>query len=290
MPLPKFDYIRPKTMRKLVSAIAEHRADAKIIAGGTDLVVLLRDKIIRPNYVIDIKEVKELHKLSWNKNLGLTIGAAVTLKELLDSDIVKQKFGVLWKAASTLADPTIRNRATLVGNICNASPASDTAPALLVLDAKVEIVNKKGKRTVAINDFFKGVKKTALKPGEFVRAVKVPNPPEGARSDYLKWGRTAGEDLSVVGVAALVADSDEKLVRVALSSVAPTPLLLPDVESAFKDGGSLDEKIERAVSIVQSKICPISDVRCCKEYRLYMAGVLTSRVLKQLLGVADVKT
>ena len=289
MPLPKFDYIRPKTMRKLVSALATHRADTKIIAGGTDLVVLLRDKIVRPKYVVDIKGVRELHKLSWNKNLGLTIGAAVTLKELLDSDIVKQKFGALWKAASTLADPTIRNRATLVGNICNASPASDTAPALLVLDAKVEVVGKKGKRTVAIKDFFKGVKKTALKPGEFVRAVKVPNPPEGARSDYLKWGRTAGEDLSVVGVAALVADSDEKLVRVALSSVAPTPLLVPDVESAFRDGGSLDEKIERAVSIVQSKICPISDVRCCKEYRLYMAGVLTSRVLKQLLGVADVQ-
>jgi len=288
MPLPKFDYIRPRTMKKLVSALAEHKADAKIIAGGTDLVVLLRDKIVRPNYVIDVKGVRELHKLSWNKKLGLTIGAAVTLNELLDSDIVKQKFGVLWKAASTLADPTIRNRATLVGNICNASPAADTAPALLVLDAKVEVVGKKGKRTVAIKDFFRGVKKTALKPGEFVRAVKVPNPPEGARGDYLKWGRTAGEDLSVVGVAAL-ADSSEKLVRVALSSVAPTPLLVPDIEGAFRDGGSLDEKIEKAVSIVQSKICPISDVRCCKEYRLYMAGVLTSRVLKQLLGVVDVK-
>ena len=275
-------------MKKLVSALAEHKADAKIIAGGTDLVVLLRDKIVRPNYVIDVKGVRELHKLSWNKKLGLTIGAAVTLNELLDSDIVKQKFGVLWKAASTLADPTIRNRATLVGNICNASPAADTAPALLVLDAKVEVVGKKGKRTVAIKDFFRGVKKTALKPGEFVRAVKVPNPPEGARGDYLKWGRTAGEDLSVVGVAAL-ADSSEKLVRVALSSVAPTPLLVPDIEGAFRDGGSLDEKIEKAVSIVQSKICPISDVRCCKEYRLYMAGVLTSRVLKQLLGVVDVK-
>ena len=275
-------------MKKLVSALAEHKADAKIIAGGTDLVVLLRDKIVRPNYVIDVKGVRELHKLSWDKKLGLTMGAAVTLNELLDSDIVKQKFGVLWKAASTLADPTIRNRATLVGNICNASPAADTAPALLVLDAKVEVVGKKGKRTVAIKDFFRGVKKTALKPGEFVRAVKVPNPPEGARGDYLKWGRTAGEDLSVVGVAAL-ADSSEKLVRVALSSVAPTPLLVPDIEGAFRDGGSLDEKIEKAVSIVQSKICPISDVRCCKEYRLYMAGVLTSRVLKQLLGVVDVK-
>lgn len=289
MPLPKFGYIRPSTVKELVSALAKHKADAKIIAGGTDLVVLLRDKIVRPNYVIDVKGINELCKLSWNEKRGLTIGAAVTLNELLSSDIVKQKFGVLWRAASTLADPTIRNRATLVGNICNASPAADTAPALLVLDAKVEVVGRRGKRTVAIKDFFKGVKKTALQPGEFVRAVRVPNPPVGARGDYLKWGRTAGEDLSVVGVAALVADS-EKLVRVALSSVAPTPLLVPDVESAFRDGGSLDEKIERAVSIVQSKISPISDVRCCKEYRLYMAGVLTKRVLKQLLEVADVQT
>lgn len=286
MPLPKFNYLRPKTIGGLVSSLAEFGTDAKLFAGGTDLLVLLRDRLVRPRYVIDIKGIEELHELSWDEGRGLTIGAAVTLNELIDSKIVEQRFGALWKAASALADPTIRNRATLVGNICNASPAADTAPALLVLDAEVEVVSAGGERKIPIRDFFRGVKRTALERGEFVRAVRIPNPPEGAKGDYLKWGRTRGEDLAVVGVAALVADSGKKLVRVALSSVAPTPLLIPEVEDIFREGGSTEEQIEKAASIVVQRISPISDVRASREYRLHMAGVLTRRVLRQLLGVS----
>lgn len=283
MPLPKFNYLRPRTTEELAAALAEHGADAKLFAGGTDLVVLMRDKLVRPKYVIDIKGIEELRELSWDKRRGVTIGAAVTLSELIASEVVRERFGALWKAAGTLADPTIRNRATLVGNICNASPAADTAPALLVLGAEVEVVSAKGKRVIPIWEFFKGVKRTALEQGEFVRAVRVPNPPEGARGDYLKWGRTRGEDLAVVGVAGLAANSGKKLVRIALSSVAPTPLLVPEVEGVFEGGGSAEEQIDKAASIVMKKISPISDVRGSKEYRLHMAGVLTKQILKQLL-------
>lgn len=286
MPLPKFDYLRPRTMEELAAALAEHGADAKLFAGGTDLVVLMRDRLVRPKYVIDIKGIEELRELSWDERRGLTIGAAVTLGELMASEVVRERFGALWKAAGTLADPMIRDRATLVGNICNASPAADTAPALLVLGAEVEVVSAKGKRVIPIREFFKGVKRTALEQGEFVRAVRVPNPPEGAKGDYLKWGRTRGEDLAVVGVAGLAANSGKKLVRIALSSVAPTPLLVPEVEGVFEGGGSVEEQIDKAASIVVEKISPISDVRAGKEYRLYMAGVLTKQILKRILGAS----
>lgn len=286
MPLPKFNYLRPRTTEELAAALAEHGADARLFAGGTDLIVLMRDKLVRPKYVIDIKGIEGLRELSWDERRGLTIGAAVTLSELIASEVIRERFGALWKAVGTLADSTIRNRATLVGNICNASPAADTAPALLVLWAEVEVVSAKGKRVVLIREFFKGVKRTALEQGEFVRAVRVPNPPEGAKGDYLKWGRTRGEDLAVVGVAGLAANSGKKLVRIALSSVAPTPLLVPEVEGVFNGGGSVEGQIDKAASIVVEKISPISDVRAGKEYRLHMARVLTKQILKRILGVS----
>lgn len=289
MPLPKFDYLKASTVEELTALLTEHGKEARLLAGGTDLLVLMRDRLARPKYVIDIKGIKELHELSWDKEKGLTIGAAVTLNELTASPLVKQRFTVLWKAASVLADPIIRNRATLAGNICNASPAADTAPALLVLNAEVIAVSERGQRAIQIREFFKGVKRTALQEGEFVKAVRVPTPPDGTKGDYLKWGRTRGEDLAVVGVAALVSDSEERLVRVALSSVAPTPLLVPEVEEIFRQSGSPEEQIEKAVSVVREKISPISDVRASREYRLHMADVLTRRILKQLLGVVDVE-
>jgi len=284
VPLPEFDYLRPKSVGELTDLLVEHENDAKIFAGGTDLLVLMRDRIVRPKYLIDIKGIKELHELSHNEG-GLRIGAAVTLNQLIESDVVKKRFRALWDAAKSMADPTLRNRATLVGNICNASPASDTAPALLVLDAEVEVVSKEGERAIPIQEFFVWVKRTSLKPGELVKAVRIRNPSEGTKSGYLKWGRTRGEDLAVVGVAALVRNSGKKLVRIALSSVAPTPLLVKEVEKILEKCGSVEEQIERAVSIVTEKISPITDVRGGKEYRLHMAGVLTRRILRQLLGV-----
>jgi CO/xanthine dehydrogenase FAD-binding subunit len=266
--------------------LAEHGADAKLLAGGTDLLVSMRERLVRPRYVIDVKGIRDLHGLSWDEKGGLTIGAAVTLNELIASGVVRERFNVLWKAANTLADPTIRNRATLVGNICNASPAADTAPALLVLDAEVEAVSANGRRTIPIHEFFRGVKRTSLERGEFVKAVRIPNPPDGARGDYLKWGRTRGEDLAVVGVAALVANSGEEIMRIALSSVAPTPLRIFEVEKIPKEGVSFAEQISKAVSIVREKISPITDVRGGREYRIHMAGVLTKRVLEGLLGAS----
>jgi carbon-monoxide dehydrogenase medium subunit len=286
VPLPEFDYIRPKSVEELTSILAKHGSEAKLMAGGTDLLVLMRDRLVRPRYVVDIKGIGELQELSWDEGQGLTIGATVTMNEIIASDIIRERFGALWSAASDLADPTVRSRATLVGNICNASPAADTAPALLVHDGEVETVSAKGSRKIPIEDFFKGVKRTALGPDEFVKAVHLPNPPNGAKSWYLKWKRTWGEDLALVGVAALVANPRKWIVRVALSSVAPTPVLVPEVQNAFEDDGTLEEKIEKAAASIPRGICPITDVRCNAEYRTHIAIILTKRVLRKLLELS----
>jgi carbon-monoxide dehydrogenase medium subunit len=285
--IPKFDYLRPRTVDELLELISKYGDDAKLMAGGTDLLVLMRDKLIKPKYVIDLKSIEELSELSYDENRGLRIGATVTINQLLESETVKERFGVLWSAAGVMMDPMLRNRGTLVGNICNASPAADTAPTLLVLDAEVEIVSKEGERTVPIKDFFTGVKRTVLKPGEFVRAVRIPSPPPKARGKYYRWGRTRGEDLAVVGVAILVADSDKRIVRIALSSVFKTPIRIFEIEEIFEKEGRLGEQIERAVSMVREKIAPITDVRGGKEYRLHMAGVLTRQGLEELLGIGS---
>ena len=286
VPLPEFDYLRPSSIEELISILNKHGSEAKLMAGGTDLLVLMRDRLIMPKFVVQINGIKGLHELSWDGEQGLSIGAAITVNKIIDSKVVKERFGALWTAARELADQTIRNRATLVGNICNASPAADSAPALLVHNAEVEVVSAKGSRKIRIEDFFKGVKRTALEPSEFVKAVRLPNPPEGARSLYLKWKRTWGEDLALVGVAGLVANSGKWTVRVALSSVAPTPVLVPEIQNVFEGEGKLEEKIEKAAALIPGGICSITDVRCSAEYRTHMATVLTKRVLRKLLGLS----
>ena len=279
--LPNFDYLRPQTVQELTELLDKYKGESKILAGGTDLLVLMRDKVLRPKYVIDIKGIEELHKISQD-NGYLRIGATVTLNELLKSDVVNERFKILCDAARAVADSIIRNRATLVGNICNASPAADTAPSLLVLGASVEVCGPSGERIIPINEFFTGVKKTALADEEFVEAVRIPIPPTGTKGVYFKHGRTRGEDLSIVGVAVLSSDSGRK-VRIALSSVFKTPLYIPEAEEIFKKSWNLDEKIEQAVKLIKEKIAPITDVRASAEYRTHMAEVLTRRALREIL-------
>ncbi|MEM3519109.1 MAG: xanthine dehydrogenase family protein subunit M [Candidatus Hadarchaeales archaeon] len=282
--MTKFDYHRPSTVEEAVGLLEMYGEKAKVFAGGTDLFVLMRDRILRPKHVIDLKGVEELGEISYSERAGLRIGATATLAQLLKSEIVREKFHVLWDAARVLADPILRQRATLVGNICNASPAADTAPALLVLNAEVEVAGKAGVRRVPIRQFFVGVKRTIVGPNELVTAVIIPEPPKESVGRYLKWGRTRGEDLAVVGVALLVADGGRD-VRIALSSVYKTPILIEEVGKIFREEGSVEEKIKKTVETVRAKISPISDVRASREYRLHMAGVLVERGLKELLGV-----
>jgi len=285
--LPKFEYYSPTSIDEALELLEKYREDAKIISGGTDLIVFMRDKLLKPKYLVDIKKIPELRRIEYREGDGLTIGAAATFKSILEYPKVKEKYRVLWEAVRTIGDMILRNRATIGGNICTASPAADSAPALLVLDARVRILNKKdGLREVPLEKFFTGVKKTILQPFDLVKEIFIPEPPKNSYGKYVKKMRVHSEDLSVVGVAGLAyRDGDEPIVRLAYSSVAPTPLRVREVEEVFKEKGSLDEKIEKAVKIASEKVSPISDVRASAEYRLNLVKVVTRRLIKELLEV-----
>jgi xanthine dehydrogenase FAD-binding subunit len=282
--LPKFDYFAPQTLQETFELLEKHGRDAKLLAGGTDLIVSLRAREQRPKSIIDIKGVKELHELSFDEKHGLTVGAAVNLNKLIHLDTVSKYYPLLKEAISTIGDYEIRNRATVVGNICNGSPAADSAPALLVLDAIVNIASQKGKRSVPVRNFFTGVKKTVLASNELASSVSVPTPPSGCKGGYLKGRRTVGEDLAVVGVAGLVTPGGKggKSVRLAYASVAPTPVRALEAEKIFQSNKPLDDLFDEAMPIIRKTVSPISDVRGGKDYRANLVEVLTRRLLRQL--------
>jgi len=282
--LPKFDYFAPQTLQETFELLEKHGKDAKLLAGGTDLIVSLRAREQRPKSLIDIKGVKALHELSFDEKRGLTVGAAVNLNKLIHYDAVSKNYPLLNEAVSTIGDYEIRNRATLVGNICNGSPAADSAPALLVLDANVNIVSQKGKRTVLVREFHMGVKKTVLASNEIVTSISVPTPPKGYKGGYLKGRRTVGEDLAVVGVGGLVTPGSKggKSVRLAYASVAPIPVRAIEAEKVFESNKPLNDLLDQAMPIVRKTVSPISDVRGGKDYRMNLVEVLTRRLLRQL--------
>ncbi|HXZ97874.1 MAG TPA: xanthine dehydrogenase family protein subunit M [Candidatus Acidoferrum sp.] len=286
--LPKFDYFGPQTLQETIELLDKHGRDAKLLAGGTDLIVSLRAREQHPKSIIDIKGVKELHELSFDEKRGLTVGAAVNLNRLIHYDAVSKNYPLLGEAVSTIGDYEIRNRATLVGNICNGSPAADSAPALLVLDANVSIASRKGKRTVPLREFHTGVKKTVLASNELATSINVPTPPEGYKGGYLKGRRTVGEDLTVVGVGGLVAHGGKSgnSVRLAYASVAPTPVRAFEAEKIFESNKPLNDLLDQAMPLVRKAVSPISDVRGGKDYRANLVEVLTRRLLRQLWGTS----
>jgi xanthine dehydrogenase FAD-binding subunit len=282
--LPKFDYFAPQTLQETFELLEKHGREAKLLAGGTDLIVSLRAREQRPKSLIDIKGVKELHELSFDEKRGLVVGAAVNLNKLIHYEAASKNYPLLNEAVSTIGDYEIRNRATLVGNICNGSPAADSAPALLVLDANVNIASQRGKRTIPLQEFYTGVKKTVLANNELATSITLPTPPKGYRGGYLKGRRTVGEDLTIVGVGGLVAPVSKggKSVRLAYASVAPTPVRALEAEKVFESNKPLGDLLEQAMPIVRKTVSPISDVRGGKDYRANLVEVLTRRLLRQL--------
>lgn len=282
--LPKFDYFAPETLQETLELLDRHGEESKVMAGGTDLIVSLRARERLPKNVIDIKGVKELHELLYDEKRGLRVGAAVTLNRLIHHDAVSKNFPILTESVSTIGDYEIRNRATLAGNICNASPAADSAPALLVLEANVNVASRERKRTVPIPEFFTGVKKTVLANNEMVTSINVPTAPDDSVGGYLKARRTVGEDLAVVGVGGLVTATRKagRSVRLAYASVAPTPVRAFEAEEIFESTKPLDQLLDQAMPILRKTVSPISDVRGGKEYRVNLVEVLTRRLIHRL--------
>jgi carbon-monoxide dehydrogenase medium subunit len=269
--LQEFRYIAPGTVSELVRVLDEHREDGRILAGGTDLLPNIRYSIMRPAWVIDVKKYAGATDISWGQVDGLSIGPAVTINDLLRNHAVRQHFPVLGACAHELASHQVRNRATVAGNVVNASPCSDMAPALLCLDAQAVLQSLSCERTVSFGEFFTGVKKTILKPGEFLARIIIPAASAGARGRYLKLKRIAGHDLGIVGV--LMVRKGDRL-RFGVSSAAPTPVLVDTVNTS--------DQPDTAMAKVLAAVSPISDVRGSKEYREHIIGVYVRRLLQEV--------
>jgi carbon-monoxide dehydrogenase medium subunit len=282
--LPAFVYLAPKTVTEALSLVS-HYKDAKLIAGGTDLIPQLKQRSINlPSHIIDLKNIPGLDYIKYDVKNGLHIGALATIKSVIDSTVIRDKFSILAQAAESMASPQVRNRGTIAGNICNAVPSADSSIALLVLEAKLKLAGAKGERVVAIEDFFTGPNQTVIKD-EVLVEIQIPTPPPGNKGVFLKLGPRKAMDLAIVGVAVLViADRGSfKDVRIALESVAPTPMRAKKAEAVLK-GQNFDAKlIEKAASAAAGEAKPIDDHRASTEYRRDMVKVLVKRAIEQAI-------
>ncbi len=281
--LPHFEYLAPTTIADTLALLAQYRNKAKVIAGGTDLIPLLRARdISTPQYLIDLKKLDDLHRIEVDSAAGLRVGALVTIHELETSAVVRNGFGVLFQAAQSMASVQVRNRATLAGNLCSAVPSADAAPALLVLDAQVKLVGPGGSRIVRVEDFITGPKQTLLQDDEILTEIHIPHPPK-AKGVYLKLAPRSAMDLAVVGVAVLLACDHGVCqdIRIALGAVSPTPVRVRRAEVLLKGQRLTDALIAAVCQAAADNCCPISDHRASAEYRTDMVKVLTARAIQQ---------
>lgn len=271
-----FNYERPASLNKAMALRTSYGASSSILAGGTDLIVNLKDENIRPKMIIDIKDLGELKKVEYKDNI-LHIGALVTFSELLDSRVVLSKFPILWESCKSVASTAIRNRATLVGNLCSAVPSLDSAPSLLVHEATIVARSEESERKIKIEDWFSGPKKTVLKNNEIVTEVSLSFPDVKYSGSYLKLGRYKGEDLAQVCVSTLV--FAKNIYRVAFGAVGPTPKRANKIENILNGKKINKELVDKAKKMVEDEISPITDIRASKEYRTHMARVMLERSL-----------
>ena len=270
----EFAYLQPGSLAEALAMLGDNR-DAWVLAGGTDLVPWLRDDAVFPEVVVDIKRIEGLAGIAVEDGV-LRIGALATFSDLLRSDIIAAGAPLLAEAAGTVASVGIRNRATLIGNICSAVPSCDGGPALLVYEASVVLAGPDGERTVAIDEWFRAPRRSAIRAGEIATGLRIPLPGEHGGC-YVKLSRYRGEDLAQAGVAVVARPGHGY--RVAFGAVGPTPFRAPAIE-AHLDGHPIgDEVLGGLDDLVDAAISPITDVRATREYRAHMCRVMLRRGL-----------
>lgn len=282
--LPRFRYLAPKTLDEAILFLADHGTDAMPMAGGTDLIPnLKRREIPSPAYVLDLKRIPNLGEISFDPRQGLSIGALATIRSISQSNPVRDFYPALAQAASSMASPQVRNRGTFVGNICSAVPSADSAPPLLALDAKVQARGPNGERTIPLERFLTGSRKTALQADEIVTFLSLPIPPK--RNIYLKLSPRHSMDLAIVGVAAAANMDRERPhdIRITLGAVAPTAMRAGRAEELLRDRPVSSSVIEEAAYAASAECQPVDDYRASAAYRRDMVYVLTKRALERIL-------
>ena len=284
--LPELEYVKPSSLEEASKFLAAHVGEARPFSGGTDCFVRLRDGAWKLNYLVDVKGLTGAKDITFDSKKGLTIGAAVTMNQIAKNPEVIKHYPNLVEAVNSVASYQLRNRATVIGNICNASPAGDTIGTCIALDGVLNIHSVSGMKQIPLSSFFTGPGKTVLQPGDIVVSITLPVPPNGFFGVYKKLGRNTISDLSIVGVTVLGYPCKENAsgykFRIALASVAATPFEAVKAEAVLAEKKITPEVITEAAQVAMDSVSPIDDVRGSARYRKYMTRNLTREGLTEV--------
>jgi carbon-monoxide dehydrogenase medium subunit len=276
-----FEYCTPKTLREALALLGE---DARVLAGGTDLIVQMRGKRFEPERVVDIKHIRELNELSFSARKGLIIGAGVPCWRLYNDAAIAARYPGLMDSAAIIGGIQIQGRATLGGNLCNASPSADATPSLIAHSAICNIIGPDGKRSLPVEEFCTAPGQSALQPGELLVSIQVPANKKNQGGHYQRFIPRNEMDIAVVGVGSWVELANRgkefKQVRIALGAVGPTPIFARDAGAALVGQAVSDEAIAAAAEAAKADARPISDMRGPAEFRTHLVGVLVKRTLQ----------
>ncbi len=281
--MQEFRYIEPRSLSRVSQLLKKHQGEAKLIAGGVSLVALMKNRLVRPQVLINIKTVSGLDKITFNERSGLKLGPLVIHRRIATDPLIRERFTILAEAASEVGSPAIRNMGTVGGNLCHADPNGDLAPALFCLDARLKLVSAGGKRDVSLHEFCCDYYTTCLEPDEILAEILVPVPPHGSGGAYLKLKRTA-TDMAVVQVAAWLKRAPKSsfcaAARIVLGSVGPCPILAQEAAASIEGKEFSPEVIEQAAALAAAQTQPGSDSRGSSDYKREMARVCVRRALK----------
>jgi carbon-monoxide dehydrogenase medium subunit len=287
------DYAAPKSIAEAVRIFQEKGDKARALAGGTDIIVQVREHRRDVDVLVDLKHIPELMELAYDTKSGLRIGAAVPCYQIYENAAIAKAYPGLIDAASLVGGIQIQSRASLGGNLCNASPAGDTIPALIALETTCVIAGPNGKREVPVEKFCTAPGKTVLGRGEFLVSLKMPPPKPRSGAAYLRFIPRNEMDIAVVGAGVSVGLNDSlttcQFARIALAAVAPTPLLVTEASSYLVGRPLMTSDLDHAASLAQAAAKPISDMRGDAEYRKHLVGVLVRRALRQAIERAKGK-
>ena len=283
-----FEYFAPSTLEEALRLLKEKKESARLLAGGTDLIVQMKYGRACPSAIIDIKRIPELNRLEWDAAIGLFVGAAVPISRMNAFPPVASEYGLLYDACSLIGSFQLRNRATMGGNICNAAPSADSAPPLFCLEARAVAACLNGTRAIPMTEFFLGPGKSALAANELLVGIEIPPPPGPASGSYMRHIPRQDMDIAVAGVASFLVVSPEdglcREARISLGAVAPTPVRAPMAESVLVGTDLNDDVLEEAARLASQSARPISDMRGSEGYRKELVRVLTKRTLAKAMS------
>jgi aerobic carbon-monoxide dehydrogenase medium subunit len=283
--LRAFEYHAPANLDEAISLLQQHGESARALAGGTDLVVQMKEsatKFPSPSHVVSLLRVPELRGIEFSDTEGLRVGAGVTMFEVAESPVVRERYAAIAEGAALVGSHQTMNMATVGGNLCNAAPSAEVAPPLLAFGAEAVMVGPSGRRSLPLEEFFLDPGKTVLAPDELLAEVRVPLSPSGTGSAYMRHTPRKQMDIAVVGVGVVLTLAGDRIerARVALGAVAPTPVRAWQAEAALEGQPLSDETFARAAEAAAVECSPISDVRGSVEFRRHIVRVSTERMLQ----------